>query len=94
LHWGELHTAGEVKLSWHTPTEEEVNFALEALESVAGPALDKLEQLVEDPNPVTKEWRNDFNRYNNLVRNGLAGVASLTVVLPPQELGQQLTDVG
>lgn len=94
LHWGEIHTAGEVKISWHTPTEEEVNFALETLESIAGPALKRLEELVQDTNPVSKEWRNDFNRYNNLVRNGLAGVASLTVVLPPGELGQQVTDVG
>ena len=71
-----------------------MNFALETLDSIAGPALKRLEELVQDTNPVSKEWRNDFNRYNNLVRNGLAGIASLTVVLPPDELGQQVTDVG
>lgn len=94
LHWGEIHTAGDVKLSWHTPTDAEVDFALEALQTVAGPALDRLEELVKDPNPVSKEWRNDFNRYNNLIRNGLAGVASLDVVMPPQEPGERITDVG
>lgn len=94
MHWGEIHAAGDVTLSWHTPTEEEVNFALEAMQAVAGPALERLEDLVREEKAVSKEWRNDFNRYNNLLRSALTGVASLTVVVPPSEPGEQVTDVG
>ena len=93
-HWGHLYTASEVKFNWHTPTEAEVDFALEALHTVAGPAVERLEQLMEPGNPVNKEWRNDFNRYTNLIRAGLAGVAALTVVTEPETAGESVTDIG
>ena len=58
------------------------------------PAIERLEELVEPSKSLNKEWRNDFNRYTNLVRAALAGVASLSVVVTPKEVGQQISDVG
>lgn len=83
-----------MKVDWHTPTEDEVTFAMEILDVVLGPALDCLDQLTTPERPVNKEWRNDFNRYTSLVRSSMAGVAALSIVVPPEDPGQDVTDIG
>jgi proteasome activator subunit 4 len=93
-HWGQLCTATEVKVDWHMPSEQEVDFALEIVTVVIQPAVERLEELSGASKPVNKEWRNDFNRYNSLVRAAMAGVASLTAVIQPAEPGEQLSDIG
>lgn len=93
-HWGQLLTATEVKVDWHMPSEAEVEFALEILTVVVEPAIERLEQLAGSNQSVTKEWRNDFNRYNSLVRGAMAGVSSLTAVTEPAEPGEAISDIG
>lgn len=93
-HWGQLLTAAEVKIDWHTPSEAEVDFALEILKTVVDPAVERLEALAGTGQTITKEWRNDFNRYNSLVRGAMAGVSSLTAVTEPAEPGEAISDIG
>lgn len=93
-HWGQLLLATEVKVDWHTPTDAEVDFALEILTVVVQPAVERLESLANSSQTVTKEWRNDFNRYNSLVRGAMAGVSSLTAVVEPAEPGEAVSDIG
>lgn len=93
-HWGQLCTATEVKVDWHMPTDAEVQFALEILQKVVEPAVERLEAFATSTQVVTKEWRNDFNRYNSLVRGAMAGVSSLTAVIQPEEPGEAISDIG
>lgn len=76
------------------PTEAEIEFALEILKVVVEPAVEKLEALATSGQTVTKEWRNDFNRFNSLVRGAMAGVSALTAVIPPAEPGEAISDIG
>lgn len=76
------------------PTEPEIDFALEVLKIVVEPAVERLEALAVSNQTVSKEWRNDFNRYNSLVRGAMAGVSSLTAVIPPTEPGEAVSDIG
>lgn len=76
------------------PTDAEAEFALEILKAVVEPAVEQLEALAASTQTVTKEWRNDFNRYNSLVRGAMAGVASLTAVIQPKEPGEAVSDIG
>jgi proteasome activator subunit 4 len=61
IHWGRLYEPQDVKIEWHMPTPEETSFVLEILDQVAGPALSKVEALLEED-----QWdavaRNDFCR--------------------------------
>lgn len=93
-YWGQLYLATEVKIDWHQPTEKEIDFAMELLREVVGPAVEALEKLAEPDATIDKDWRNDFNRYTNLVRSALTGISSLTTVCEPEEPGERVTDIG
>ena len=71
-----------------------MDFALEILQTVVAPAVERLEALAGSGQTVSKEWRNDFNRYNSLVRGSMAGVSSLTAVAEPAEPGEAISDIG
>lgn len=76
------------------PTAPEIDFALEILKVVVEPAVERLELLANSDQTVTKDWRNDFNRYNSMVRGAMAGVSSLTAVVSPSEPGEAVSDIG
>ena len=50
------------QVSWHTPSEEEINFALDILEEIVRPTLDTLNALLEEGAVEQAVWRNDFCR--------------------------------
>jgi len=50
------------QVSWHTPSEEEINFALDILEQIVKPTLDTLNNLLEEGAVEQAVWRNDFCR--------------------------------
>jgi hypothetical protein len=93
-HWGQLYAATDIKIDWHVPTEPEVDFVMEILHEIVAPALDELDKLVDVATPLSKEWRNDFNRHTNLVKSAFSGVSSLTEVVEPENKGQDVTDLG
>ncbi|KIK95621.1 hypothetical protein PAXRUDRAFT_826811 [Paxillus rubicundulus Ve08.2h10] len=72
--WGLLYEAKDVKIEWHVPTAEEIDFVLEILDRVASPALDRIEDLVKSPESWDNVSRNDFCRYlafSKAVWNGM-----------------------
>ncbi|KAH7883839.1 hypothetical protein F5I97DRAFT_1969128 [Phlebopus sp. FC_14] len=73
-HWGRLYEAKDVKIAWHVPNTEEINFVLEILSRVASPALDEVEALLNTRRGWDSVARNDFCRYltfSRAVWNGM-----------------------
>ena len=49
-------------MTWHTPSEEEITFALDILREIVKPTLDSLDRLLEEQVVDPAVWRNDFCR--------------------------------
>ncbi|KAI0034963.1 hypothetical protein K488DRAFT_83562 [Vararia minispora EC-137] len=47
VHWGRSHKFQDVKIEWHTPSDQEIAFILEILDKLVAPALDKIEKLLD-----------------------------------------------
>ncbi|EST07615.1 Protein of unknown function DUF3437 [Kalmanozyma brasiliensis GHG001] len=77
LFWGKVYDEKSVKINWHVPVEAEISMALELLDRVVVPALDKVEALQADGLTRDKAWSNDFCRYLMVVRMALIGMPSL-----------------
>ena len=77
LFWGKMYDEKSVKINWHVPTEAEINMALEVLDRVVVPALDRVDALQAEGLARDKAWSNDFCRYLMVVRMGLIGMPSL-----------------
>jgi proteasome activator subunit 4 len=59
--WGKFYEGHEVQVRWHVPSQVEISFALEMLDSVTNPALLAVERLIKVPaSDRDKIWRNDF----------------------------------
>ncbi|KAG1757297.1 hypothetical protein EDB19DRAFT_1924203 [Suillus lakei] len=74
--WGRLYEAKDVKVEWHVPSTEEVQFILDILDRVAAPALDKIETLARSTEHWDEVVRNDFCRYLLFVRSVWSGLPS------------------
>ncbi|KAG1755009.1 uncharacterized protein EDB91DRAFT_1096702 [Suillus paluster] len=74
--WGRLYEAKDVKVEWHVPSSEEVQFILDILDRVAAPALDKIEALARSTEHWDEVVRNDFCRYLLFVRSVWSGLPS------------------
>ncbi|KAF8587289.1 ARM repeat-containing protein [Ramaria rubella] len=84
VHWGKLYEAKDVKVEWHVPSNEEIAFALEFLEDIVKPVMDKLDALLAQPKAMWNSvWRNDFCRYLHAVRSAWSGLP--TIVLEGQK---------
>ncbi|GLB36441.1 putative protein with domain of unknown function (DUF3437) [Lyophyllum shimeji] len=85
VHWGRLYNPEDVVIEWHVPNDDEIAFVLEILEQIVGPALDKVESLLE----TTSSWdsidRNDFCRYLHACRAVWLGLATF-IKEPPKEV--------
>ena len=93
LFWGKMYEDKAVKIDWHVPTDAEVEMALELLDRIVIPAMDKVEALQADGLTRDKAWSNDFCRYLMVVRMALIGMPSL---IEEDELGggQPAMDLG
>ena len=93
LFWGKMYEEKNVKINWHVPSEAEIAMALELIDRILVPALDKVEALQAEGLPRDKAWSNDFCRYLMVVRMGLIGMPSL---IQEDEVGggQPAMDVG
>ncbi|KAI0322307.1 hypothetical protein OF83DRAFT_1161297 [Amylostereum chailletii] len=74
LYWGKLYKPEEVKIEWHVPSEDEITFIFEILESLVSPALDKIERLLETAGTWDSVARNDFCRYLHFCRSAWGGL--------------------
>ncbi|TFK76829.1 hypothetical protein BDN72DRAFT_890635 [Pluteus cervinus] len=87
-HWGKLYERDAVEISWHVPSKDEIDFALEVFQVLIEPTLALLENLLEPGIVRDATWRNDFCRssYLSFVRNAFGGVPTLMkeVMTPKQ----------
>ena len=73
-----LYTQDQVTVSWHVPSKDEVDMAVEILEKVISPVLDRLDALFASSSLTHDEvWHNDVCRYLHVVRYALAGQVDL-----------------
>ncbi|KAI0961210.1 hypothetical protein AcV7_000369 [Taiwanofungus camphoratus] len=77
LHWGRLYEPQDVKIEWHVPSPDEIDFILEILEKIASSALDKIETLLETAGRWDSVARNDFCRYLHAVKSIWSGLSTL-----------------
>ena len=76
--FGRLYTQDQVTVSWHVPSKDEVDMAVEILEKVISPVLDRLDALFASSSLTHDEvWHNDVCRYLHVVRYALAGQVDL-----------------
>ncbi|KAI0961189.1 hypothetical protein AcV7_000357 [Taiwanofungus camphoratus] len=86
-YWGKLYKPEDVKLSWHVPNAQEINFAIEIFREVVEPTLRTLDGLLEPGVVRDAIWRNDFCRHLSFVRNAFSGIPTLVKeVISPEEL--------
>ncbi|KAM5538277.1 hypothetical protein V8D89_008164 [Ganoderma adspersum] len=84
-YWGKMYKPEDVKLTWHAPNEEEIDFVLQIFREFIEPILDTLHGLLE-PGIVRDEiWRNDFCRHLSFVRNAFSGIPTLAKEVIPLE---------
>ncbi|KAF7319927.1 Membrane protein [Mycena kentingensis (nom. inval.)] len=77
LYWGKVYKADEVKISWHVPGAEEIDFALALFKQVVEPTLNDLEKLLDPGITRNAAWSNEFCRHISFVLNAFAGVPTL-----------------
>ncbi|GJJ09464.1 hypothetical protein Clacol_003687 [Clathrus columnatus] len=77
-YWGKLYEAKDVKVDWHTPCQEEIDFALEILDIIVEPLLTKVELLLGKPKSGWDGvWRNDFCRFVHAIRSTWSGLSTI-----------------
>lgn len=78
LYWGAFTDTADPNIKWHTPSEEEKNFALELIDTFYTPSEQKLRELMTLNATNSKESTNEFCRLLCVVRNCVLGSATLT----------------
>lgn len=78
--WGQPGDPTDLEIQWHTPSEDEKNFALAYLKEFITPSMQRLNELINDPELSSKnshDISNEFCRHLAIVRNSLMGSATL-----------------
>ncbi|KAI8578771.1 hypothetical protein K450DRAFT_245430 [Umbelopsis ramanniana AG] len=78
LYWGAFTDTANPSIKWHTPSEEEKNFALQLIDTFYTPSEKKLRELMTLNSNNSKESTNEFCRLLCVVRNCVLGSATLT----------------
>lgn len=52
----------DLQLSWHTPIDAELDFALDIFKQLVEPSLTRLDGLLNDVDTTDATWRNEFCR--------------------------------
>ncbi|KAF7339921.1 Membrane protein [Mycena venus] len=77
LYWGKVYKADEVKVSWHVPTVEEIDFTLRLFKELVEPTLNLLLELLKSGVTRNAVWSNEFCRHLSFVTNAFAGIPTL-----------------
>ncbi|CCM01642.1 uncharacterized protein FIBRA_03703 [Fibroporia radiculosa] len=85
-YWGKLYKPEDVKLTWHIPSNEEIDFTLQIFREVIEPILSTLDTLLKPGVVRDAVWRNDFCRHLSFVRNAFSGIPTLAKeYIPPED---------
>ncbi|KAJ6574791.1 hypothetical protein B0H19DRAFT_1254444 [Mycena capillaripes] len=77
LYWGKLYKAEEVKISWHVPSAEGIDFTIRIFKELVEPTLELLLQLIKPGVTRNAVWSNEFCRHLSFVSNAFAGIPTL-----------------
>jgi len=89
LHWGKLFEPGEVKITWHVPSTEEIDFALQLFRELVEPAMNRLDLLLETSSRDAI-WRNDFCRHLSFVREAFTGIPTIFKEIISPDIAQSM----
>ncbi|KAJ7169566.1 hypothetical protein C8R46DRAFT_1162360 [Mycena filopes] len=77
LYWGKVYTAEEVKVSWHVPNAEEIDFTILLFKELVEPTMTVLRELLDPGVTRNAVWSNDFCRHISFVSNAFSGIPTL-----------------
>ncbi|OAD04967.1 hypothetical protein MUCCIDRAFT_139775 [Mucor lusitanicus CBS 277.49] len=75
--WGQPGDPANLEIDWHVPSDAEKNFALEFLAEFLAPAMQRLEELIEQNPANNHQVSNEFCRNLAIVRNCLMGSSAM-----------------
>lgn len=81
LYWGRTYRAEEVRISWHVPSDKELDMGLALLDKVVEAPLANLERLLDTPGSAT--WHNDFCRNMCVLRFAFIAIPATLRGAPP-----------
>ncbi|KAI7863239.1 hypothetical protein BDF14DRAFT_1734412 [Spinellus fusiger] len=81
LLWGKLGDPKNLQVDWHTPNNEEIDMAMEVLDTFLVPSLVRLKVLMEEDVSVkissAHQLTNEFCRHLALIRNCIMGSCTM-----------------
>lgn len=91
-YWGKQYRLSEIVPRWHSPSSEEVEFAIAILEKIMTPGLEHLSSLLDAPR-TDQAWHVDVCRWLSHLRNSLSPLKELAVEPgQPDEPGEPASD--
>ncbi|TKA50864.1 hypothetical protein B0A49_13634, partial [Cryomyces minteri] len=80
--WGKIINPKDLTIEWHTPSREEIDFAIELFESQAERAIAALTALTGANSPIKrdgtgKDWSDEVSRNLTLLRLVISGISRL-----------------
>ncbi|KAF9056661.1 hypothetical protein BJ165DRAFT_1362353 [Panaeolus papilionaceus] len=89
-YWGRLYEAEDVVVDWHVPSNEEIAFVLEVIETIANPALHAVDKLLTSNVKWDNVARNDFCRYLQACRAVWGGLGTFLKEKPKHVVNECL----
>jgi proteasome activator subunit 4 len=77
LHWGVLREVGSDQVDWHVPSQDEIDFALELIESFYVPSLSRARELMTCTMLEGKQLSIEFCKTISMLKSFISGMATL-----------------
>ncbi|OCK79895.1 hypothetical protein K432DRAFT_405169 [Lepidopterella palustris CBS 459.81] len=82
MSWGKIPDPKNLNLTWHTPSEQEIDFAVEIFQSQCNSAIEALSNLILPDSPIKrdgtgKDWSDEVSRNLVLLRLVMSGISVL-----------------
>ncbi|KAF9155612.1 hypothetical protein BG015_009167 [Linnemannia schmuckeri] len=76
-HWGTLGTPGTEAINWHVPSQDEINFAIELIDTFHVPAMERLRDLMTSTMLEGKQLAIDICKSLTMVKAVIASMVTL-----------------
>ncbi|KAK4985302.1 Proteasome activator BLM10 [Elasticomyces elasticus] len=78
--WGQYVDPKSLNIKWHSPNQQEIDFAIRLFESQGGRAIEELNALISSESPVKrdgtgKDWSDEISRNLTLLRLVISGLS-------------------
>ncbi|KAK3822755.1 MAG: hypothetical protein J3Q66DRAFT_424160 [Benniella sp.] len=77
LHWGVLREVGSDQMDWHVPSQDEIDFALELIESFYVPSLSRARELMTCTMLEGKQLSIEFCKTISMLKSFISGMTTL-----------------